>query len=314
METAISRQDERSMVNFEDHAMTSAHLISQVQLIKNVMEAVMRNGVHYGTIPGCGDKPTLLQPGAQKLCLTFRLAPTYEIITNDFPGGHREYDVICTLKSIVTNEIVGSGVGCCSTLEGRYRYRQETTGKEVPNSYWKTRNPDELGGTNCKPQKREGKWVIVQRVEHDNPADYWNTCKKMAIKRALVSAIIQTTAASDIFTQDVEDMVENGITPAAETAPVISAAPAVIATPAKKTTPTQQIQPEPQTNASNNDIRPLTEGQVKLLYAQAGKSKDKEKIIDGLKEIYGVEHLKDIPGAEMNNAIAFIKDRLEEGK
>lgn len=44
------------------------------------------------------------------------------------------------------------------------------------------------------------------RVEHDNPADYYNTCLKMAKKRALVDAILTATAASDIFTQDVEDM------------------------------------------------------------------------------------------------------------
>ncbi|WP_418719751.1 hypothetical protein [Bilophila wadsworthia] len=43
------------------------------------------------------------------------------------------------------------------------------------------------------------------RVEHDNPADYYNTCLKMAKKRALVDAVLTCTAASDIFTQDIED-------------------------------------------------------------------------------------------------------------
>jgi hypothetical protein len=45
-------------------------------------------------------------------------------------------------------------------------------------------------------------------VEHDNPADYYNTVLKMAKKRAHVDAILTATAASDIFTQDVEDMPE----------------------------------------------------------------------------------------------------------
>lgn len=43
------------------------------------------------------------------------------------------------------------------------------------------------------------------RVEHDNPADYYNTCLKMGKKRAFVDALLTCTAASDIFTQDIED-------------------------------------------------------------------------------------------------------------
>ena len=43
-----------------------------------------------------------------------------------------------------------------------------------------------------------------------------NTCEKMAKKRAHVDAILTATAASDIFTQDVEDMTEV-ITPKEET-------------------------------------------------------------------------------------------------
>ena len=46
------------------------------------------------------------------------------------------------------------------------------------------------------------------RIEHDNPADYYNTVLKMAKKRAHVDAVLTATAASDIFTQDIEDMPE----------------------------------------------------------------------------------------------------------
>ena len=30
------------------------------------MGAAMKDGEHFGKIPGCGDKPTLLKPGAEK--------------------------------------------------------------------------------------------------------------------------------------------------------------------------------------------------------------------------------------------------------
>jgi hypothetical protein len=42
-------------------------------------------------------------------------------------------------------------------------------------------------------------------VEHDNPADYYNTVLKIGKKRAQVDGILTVTAASDIFTQDIED-------------------------------------------------------------------------------------------------------------
>ena len=43
------------------------------------------------------------------------------------------------------------------------------------------------------------------RIENEDIADVYNTVLKMAKKRALVDATLTATAASDIFTQDVED-------------------------------------------------------------------------------------------------------------
>jgi hypothetical protein len=100
-------------------------------------------------------------------------------------------------------------------MEGKYRFRPgpvELTNKPVPQEYWNTRNVDLLGGKGFVPKKDDsGKWMIAikgEMVEHDNPADYYNTVLKMAKKRAHVDAILTATAASDIFTQDVEDMPE----------------------------------------------------------------------------------------------------------
>ena len=49
-------------------------------------------------------------------------------------------------------------------------------------------------------------WAWFDRSENDNPWEYDNTLLKMAQKRALVAAVLNSTAASDIFTQDVEDL------------------------------------------------------------------------------------------------------------
>lgn len=232
-------------------------ILAQVRLIQEVMKAVMEDGVHYGKIPGCGDKPTLLQPGAQKLLMTFRLAPEYVIEEKEVERGHREYRVQCSLKSIQSQSFVGQGVGSCSTMEGKFRYRvapKKATEKMVPKEYWDTWKTDPakaqllLGGKGFSKMKDEnGAWVIAEgsteKVEHDNPADYYNTVLKMAKKRALVDATITATAASDIFTQDIEDMPE--VIPGAGEPKEVKHGP----TPSKRA-------PEPKPSAKTSDVTP----------------------------------------------------------
>lgn len=210
--------------------MTAGDMRAQVNLVQEVMKAVMRDGEHYGKVPGCGDKPTLLQPGAQKLIMTFRLVPDAEITIIPMERGHRE--VRCKVSMYARGQdgaergpLLGIGIGTCSTMEGKYRYRTgpvEFTDKPVPREYWDMRSKDPakakamLGGPGFVAKKDDsGMWMIAtqgEKVEHDNPADYYNTVEKMSFKRALVSATLNVTAASDIFTQDIEDLPEGIVT------------------------------------------------------------------------------------------------------
>ena len=98
-------------------AMSVQQVLGQIALMQQIMATAMKDGEHYGRIPGCGDKPTLLKPGAEKLCLTFRLAPTYDVDERNLDREHREYRVQCTLSSILTGAFLGQGVGTCSTME-----------------------------------------------------------------------------------------------------------------------------------------------------------------------------------------------------
>lgn len=209
-----------------DLPMTAGDMRAQVNLVQEVMKAVMRDGEHYGKVPGCGDKPTLLQPGAQKLVMTFRLVPDAEITIVPMERGHREVRCKVSMYARGMNgedrgPLLGIGIGTCSTMEGKYRYRTgpvEFTDKPVPREYWDLRSKDPakakamLGGAGFVAKKDDsGMWMIAtqgEKVEHDNPADYYNTVEKMSFKRALVSATLNVTAASDIFTQDIEDMPE----------------------------------------------------------------------------------------------------------
>jgi hypothetical protein len=210
----------QQMVNFEDYAMDSDAVVRQVALVQQVMNKVMKKDEHYGIIPGC-QKPSLLKPGAEKLGFTFRLAPEYDVKIINMGGAHREYQVKCRLRHIPTSAMVGEGEGSCTTMEGKFRYRggeKVPTDQPVPTEYWNLKKEGKMdqaieliGGRGYGVAKINGKWVICEigeKQEHDNPADYYNTCLKMAKKRAHVDAILTATAASDIFTQDVEDMTE----------------------------------------------------------------------------------------------------------
>ena len=200
--------------------LSPADVLAQVGLIQHVMSEVMHDGEHYGKIPGTGDKPSLLQPGAQILALTFRLGPKFRVQQKELDGGHREFYVECELFSMATGQLIGMGVGMTSTMESKWRFRTgpvEFTGRQVPTDYWDARKDDPgkarelLGGRGFQTRKNPdtGYWEIVragEKVENENPADVYNTALKIASKRAFVHAVLNTTAASDMFTQDVEDL------------------------------------------------------------------------------------------------------------
>lgn len=149
---------------------TESVLQQRVSAVHSAYKSVMREGTHYGVIPGT-KKPSLYKPGAEMLCTLFRLVPTYTVDKTGYDGGHREYSVTCTLTKMDTGQVWAQGIGLCSTMESKYRYR------------WRNR----------------------QRVENPDIADTWNTVLKMAKKRALVDATLTATGCSDMFTQDVED-------------------------------------------------------------------------------------------------------------
>jgi len=196
----------------------------QINLIQEYMSNILQENQHFGKIPGCGDKPTLLKPGAEKLCFAFNLRPEFEIKADtDSETGHREVEVLCRLLNKQTGLEVSQGIGSTSTMESKWRYRvgvSEATDFELPKAYWKDRDikileaqDESLKGLPLSPTKNDaGKWMIGikgTKVEHDNPADYYNTVLKMAKKRAMVDAVITGTACSDIFTQDIEEIKQN---------------------------------------------------------------------------------------------------------
>ena len=227
------------------HELTVEEILAQAEKIKRAMQQAMEEGVHYGTIPGT-PKPTLYKAGAEKLNLLFRLDPQYQS-TEHYVGEHLTVKSVCTLWHIPTGQRFGSGEGSCSTRESKYAWRftkrvcptcaAEAISKskaEYGGGWYCNRKAGGCGAS-FKPGSEGAKAVDSQRevgkIPNPDLADQYNTVLKMANKRALVAAVLNCTAASDVFTQDLEDE-EPEAGPAAAEAPPPRQEPSDVARPA----------------------------------------------------------------------------------
>ena len=161
--------DEKAVVRSD--SLNLKQVVDRVNLVHQVLDKVMKKGTHYGTVPGCGAKMVLLKPGADVLAMTFRLVPQFNVTRTDLADGHREYDVTCSMYG-PSGELLGQGVGSASTMEKKYRYRRDESGK---------------------------------KAENEDIADVYNTVLKIAKKRAHIDATLTVTGAADLFTQDLID-------------------------------------------------------------------------------------------------------------
>lgn len=177
-------------------SLTAADVRAQVNLMQDVMAEVMRDGTHYGTIPGTKSK-SLYKAGAEKLMATFRLAAKPEV-QDLSDGGEIAYRVTVNLLS-ANGAFIGAGIGECSSAEDKYSWRASICDEEFDATPENRRR--------IKFSKYQGR-VEKKKQVRTNPADVANTILKMAKKRAQVDAVITATAASDIFTQDIEDLPE----------------------------------------------------------------------------------------------------------
>jgi len=130
-----------------------AQIIQRHDQVAQIIQGALKEGRDYGQIPGTGGKPTLLKPGAEALMIAFGLMADFEVVAEEVDHdreclwtkrkkewlnrhrGDREfrwveesgtslglyrYVVRCRLIHKMTGEVVGSGIGVCSSLESKY--------------------------------------------------------------------------------------------------------------------------------------------------------------------------------------------------
>lgn len=115
-------QDEQPVSVVPTFAVTLVEAKERIRMLQEFVRDMMVPGLDYGVIPGC-PKPSLLKPGAEKLCDIFGFSKQIEVISRleDYTAGTFAYEVKATLISKRTGFIEAEGVGCCNSKERKYR-------------------------------------------------------------------------------------------------------------------------------------------------------------------------------------------------
>ncbi len=225
--------------------MSMVQAIERRDIIVQAVKRLMREGHDYGKVPGGGDKPVLLQPGAQKLDNLFGLTTRYDIVsqvedwTGENHGGEPffKYTVKCQMWR--GDFMMGEAIGSCNSWEAKYRWRKAERvcpacgkdaiikGKEQYGGGWLCYA--KKGG--CGAKYKTGDAAIESQETGRKPnteiCDQVNTILKIAEKRAHLSATTGATSASEFFTVDLDPEVPSDEAPAPTWAEGEAAAQAV---------------------------------------------------------------------------------------
>lgn len=195
------------------------HKLAAVDAFKKAVHERLIEDTDYGTIPGT-PKPTLYQPGAQKVCELMQLRPRFDPvrIVEDWDRPLFHYVYRCVLVHIPSGYEVSECIGSCNSMESKYRWRymdkrcpacgEEAIRKSNPqygDGWYCNRK---AGG--CGANFNKGDPAIENqpagKVSNDDIFSQLNTLDKMAQKRSMVGASLFIGRLSDVFTQDLEDM------------------------------------------------------------------------------------------------------------
>ena len=208
----------------QDFAARLAALKVGRQRVEMVQRELMDKKVDYGVIPGT-DKPTLLKPGAEKLCLMYGLVATFDPVL-EHGDGETQPDlrvlVTCTLhQGSLDGPVVAQGIGSANSWEKRYRYR--SAGRACPDCGCETIKRSQyadkvsgekgwychqkIGGCGVQFGAKDERIIGQQpgQVDNPDPHDVENTLVKIAAKRSYIDGTLRATATSGLFTQDLED-------------------------------------------------------------------------------------------------------------
>ena len=194
--------------------------------IAEVVASILEEDLDYGPIPGTGTKPSLLKPGAERLAAAFGMAPSYRVVESEVDhdrivmfSSRKWVDADPPLRADgrqddeLINQVRNSN-------RGRFQKRGERSGGGV---IWQWQVAEVEEGESLGLYRYVVECILTARATGEvvgaalgscstmetkyirTPRDCENTVLKMASKRALVAAVLNTLSLSGRFTQDLED-------------------------------------------------------------------------------------------------------------
>lgn len=264
-----------------------AEVRTNINLMVEVMKSCMVNNMHYGVIPGV-QKPSLFKAGAEKIMATFSLSanPIVEDLSKD---GEIRFRVRVEINS-KDGRFVGAGIGECSSQEEKYMWRVAVCHEEFDIT------PEDKRRIKFK-KNYNGSVDKIEQIRC-NPSDLANTILKMAKKRALVDGVLTATGASDLFSQDIEDLpaeyVENIARVMPESVKTSANAPVAAQTPVEPVS-----EPSAGESTVKGKLREIPVGSMMLdcKFMVKGMKTRQVKAKDGMKDITAY-HVEDASGDE----------------
>jgi ssDNA-binding Zn-finger/Zn-ribbon topoisomerase 1 len=177
-------------------AKTLKDKLQAIQHFQSLVQSSLIKDMDYGIIPGV-KKPSLYQPGAEKIAKLLDLAEYYDMMTEieDWEKGFFYYKIRCTLKLIGTDIVISQGLGSSNSKEPKFKYRWLWPGDVPPNM--------DKSKLVTRKTKKGG---LQYRFDNEEIFEIVNTILKMGKKRAFIDAVKSAGRLSNLFTQDVEDI------------------------------------------------------------------------------------------------------------
>ena len=187
-------------------AMSMDVAIARRSAIVEFTRRIMVKDQDFGEIPGT-HKPTLLKPGAEKLCNFFGLEPEFTPIVEDvdWTGSQHVGEVFCyaryRCRLLREGRVVGAGEGSCNSWEAKYRYRwvaEEQVPEHLDRAHLLKR---EVRRTLCEFD------FAIERAEttgtYGKPAEHWQRFRE-AIRAGTARSVEKPTRRGDAVAWEID--------------------------------------------------------------------------------------------------------------
>lgn len=205
-------------------AMSMEVALARRSAIIEFARRIMVKDQDFGEIPGAS-KPTLLKPGAEKLCNFFWLEPEFTPVAEevDWTGAQHGGEPFCYARyrcRLVRNgRIVGAGEGSCNSWESKYRYR------------WVAEDQIPKGIDVSNLPKRDGRRTLsefefaIDRAEttgpYGKPAEHWQKFRD-AIRNGTARPVEKSTKRGTAIAWELQEGTTQYRVPAADAADLVN--------------------------------------------------------------------------------------------